>query len=275
MNTLTVVNQEIQIKEWNGQRVVTFKDIDQVHQRPESTARQNFNRNKEHFIEGVDYFVCETYEAKKRFNYAAPNGLILLTESGYLMLVKSFTDDLAWEVQRTLVNCYFRVKEEAKPNPALSPELLALKYVVDIMTKSQIEQAEIKRKVDENTAAVDAAHNAVTAIKETFVQRDDDWRKWANAVFAAAVEASGTEDYQALRRETYEVLESRAHCDLTRRLDNLRRRMAEAGATKTRLSQTTKLDVIESDCRLKEIYTVILKELSLRYRIEEDLKCEN
>lgn len=32
----------------------------------------------------------------------------LITESGYLMLVKSFTDDLAWDVQRQLMKSYFR-----------------------------------------------------------------------------------------------------------------------------------------------------------------------
>lgn len=37
----------------------------------------------------------------------------LLTESGYLMIVKTFTDDLSWKVQRELVNTYFRAK--AKP----------------------------------------------------------------------------------------------------------------------------------------------------------------
>ena len=36
-------------------------------------------------------------------------GTTLMTEQGYLMLVKSFTDDLAWKVQRQLVNNYFRV----------------------------------------------------------------------------------------------------------------------------------------------------------------------
>ena len=40
-----------------------------------------------------------------------PQTVTLITESGYLMLVKSFTDDLAWQVQRQLVNSYFRVKE--------------------------------------------------------------------------------------------------------------------------------------------------------------------
>ena len=32
--------------------------------------------------------------------------IILLTENGYLLLVKSFTDDLAWRVQRSLANAY-------------------------------------------------------------------------------------------------------------------------------------------------------------------------
>jgi hypothetical protein len=106
--------QEIRVKEYQGQRVVTFRDIDELHQRPDGTARRNFNENKHHFVEGEDYFVRNSYEAKTEFGIIAPNGLVLLTESGYLMLVKSFTDDLAWQVQRQLVNVYFRAKEMAK-----------------------------------------------------------------------------------------------------------------------------------------------------------------
>lgn len=49
---------------------------------------------------------------KKEYGITAPNGLVLLTESGYLMLVKSFTDDLAWKVQRQLVKTYFSWKED-------------------------------------------------------------------------------------------------------------------------------------------------------------------
>ena len=48
---------DIEIKEFNGQRVVTFKDIDAVHGRPEGTARKRFADNRQHFIEGEDYFV--------------------------------------------------------------------------------------------------------------------------------------------------------------------------------------------------------------------------
>lgn len=103
-------NTDLQVKEFNRQRVVTLKDIDLLHQRPEGTARRNFNENKKHFIADEDYFVRNSYEAKEEFGVIAPNGLTLLTESGYLMLVKSFTDDLAWTIQRQLVKGYFRAK---------------------------------------------------------------------------------------------------------------------------------------------------------------------
>lgn len=92
MNAIAIGNTNVAIKEYKGQRVVTFKDIDTVHGRPDGTARRSFNRNKEHFIEGEDFFVRNSYEAKKEYSATAPNGLTLLTESGYLMLAKSFTD---------------------------------------------------------------------------------------------------------------------------------------------------------------------------------------
>lgn len=106
-------NNDLQVKMWNGQRVVTLSDIDKVHSRPSGTARRNFNENKKHLILNEDYIVRNSYEAKQEYNITAPNGLTLFTESGYLLLVKSFTDDLAWEVQRDLVNSYFKLKELA------------------------------------------------------------------------------------------------------------------------------------------------------------------
>ncbi len=108
-------NVPLQIKEYKGQRVVTFRDIDTVHNRPEGTARKRFNDNKKHFIEGEDYFkVCSSEIRTNKIMDISPKiqrDIILLTESGYLMLVKSFTDELAWNVQRQLVKTYFKVQE--------------------------------------------------------------------------------------------------------------------------------------------------------------------
>lgn len=104
---IKIGNQKITIKEYRGQRVVTFKDIDLVHERPEGTAGRNFRENRKRFIEAEDYFQRNSSEAQKEYGIIAPNGLTLITEQGYLMLVKSLTDDLAWDVQRSLVKNYF------------------------------------------------------------------------------------------------------------------------------------------------------------------------
>lgn len=59
-NLISINNKQIRIKEYNGQRVVTFKDIDEVHQRPEGTAKRNFSENKNRFIKDIDYFEVST-----------------------------------------------------------------------------------------------------------------------------------------------------------------------------------------------------------------------
>lgn len=112
-DVMTVENTEMQIREYNGQRVVTFKDIDRVHQRSSGMAKKAFNRNKKRFIEGTDYFMLKQGEDSKVHemdfcNITIPaRGITVLTETGYLMIVKTFTDDLSWSVQRQLVNNYF------------------------------------------------------------------------------------------------------------------------------------------------------------------------
>lgn len=111
-----VGNNDLQIREWNGQRVVTLADIDRVHERPEGTARKRFNDNKKHLVENEDYYKIRKSDVltseNRTLGFEIPNrGLTVVTESGYLLLVKSFTDDLAWKVQRDLVNAYFKFKE--------------------------------------------------------------------------------------------------------------------------------------------------------------------
>lgn len=125
---IKINNQQLPIKEYNGQRVVTLKEIDTVHGRTSGTARRSFNVNKKRFIEGIDYFVRNSYEARNEYGIAAPNGLVLITESGYLMLAKSFTDDLAWQVQRELVTSYFRSKTEQYEAEQLTLETAEYHY---------------------------------------------------------------------------------------------------------------------------------------------------
>lgn len=126
MELATVNNQTMAIKEYNGQRVLTFKDIDKAHGRPDGTAGRAFRANRKHFIQNVDFYCVKPSDIQNdeiRRSEINNRGTIMITESGYLMLAKSFTDDLAWTVQRELVNCYFRYKEQKAPKYTESEQL--------------------------------------------------------------------------------------------------------------------------------------------------------
>lgn len=119
---ITFNGVQIPILEYRKQRVVTLAMIDQVHRRLDGTARKRFNDNRNRFKEGKHFFELSTSEIRKYFpetkseirtyfRVGQGGKLILITESGYLLLVKSFTDDLAWEVQDQLVDSYFRSRK--------------------------------------------------------------------------------------------------------------------------------------------------------------------
>ena len=115
---ITIENTEMQIKEYKGQRVVTFDDICTVHDCERKRLTKHFERKRKHFLKDEDYFEMTRKELN---DLTSPNSKIignpniktyLFTESGYLMIVKCLDDDIAWNVQRQLVNAYFRAKEE-------------------------------------------------------------------------------------------------------------------------------------------------------------------
>jgi hypothetical protein len=127
---IKIGNQEIAIKEFKGQRVVTFKDIDLVHERPDGTADRNFRENIKRLIEGKDYIQLSKSQNNEIRGLEIPNrGITLITEQGYLMLVKSFTDDLAWDVQRDLVGTYFSAK---KPLSAIEQLQLNQQAILEV-----------------------------------------------------------------------------------------------------------------------------------------------
>lgn len=256
MNELIHIgNSDISIKEYNGQRVVTFKDIDLVHGRPDGTARATFNRNKERFILGEDYFVCETYEAKELYGIAAPNGIALITEQGYLMLVKTFSDDLSWEVQRQLVSSYFKVRQTV--DERLSPETKMLYQMINQIAASEIQAKEAKELAQK---AVETTEAIKEAVKPVF----DNWRSEINAKFNR-IQKSADKQFSVLRTEMYAELEKRAGCDLNTRLRNKRSRMQEKGCTKTEINNLNKMDVIEEDKKLREIFSKIVTEYEIMY----------
>jgi hypothetical protein len=115
--------------EYRGKRVITLAMMDEVHERPDGTAKRNFNQHKQRLLPGRHYFDVTADEFRTQWpelSYRRAEGAILLTEPGYLMLVKSFQDERAWQVQETLVEGYYRgiAAGPSASNVGVSDELL-------------------------------------------------------------------------------------------------------------------------------------------------------
>lgn len=142
----------------------------------------------------------------------------------------------------------------------LSPELQMFKKLFDSVASAQLAQAEQAKKIE----AVEIEQNN---IKNIIKLNPKNWRKEAvKTLRNIAWKRKGA--YQEVYQESYEALEDKARCDLSVRLTNKRSKMALAGASKAKIDKVNKLDVIEDDPRLTEIYISVIKQMAIKYDVD-------
>lgn len=258
MNDLILINEhQLEVKQRQGERIVTFEDIDRIHERVEGTASRNFRENRQRFIKDTDFFLVtgdELRVLKQTTNFVGSNAkeIILVSESGYLMLAKSLTDNLAWEVQRQLVNNYFRGKGLVDDLNGLSPQL-------QILIKMEMEQNRIKEELQETKEEVQAIRDAIV------INPGAEWRKETNKILNSIGKKS--DDYQRSKNEVYEALKERANCRPSVLINNIKKRALENGMAPSKVDKVNILDVLENDLRLREIYVTIVKEMAIKYGV--------
>ena len=175
--TVVVGDHELKIREFNGVRVIPMEAIDTLHKKKGATKKR-LSENDRYFVENEDYYVFEGkkgYEALCSLNWDETSQLkytprfkkYYFTESGYLMIVKSFHDELAWSIQRQLVNSYFRTKEVvSSENPPSA--LQALQLVVDALKEQERIIAETKELAEQASAAIEEHKNDIEDLKDKF-----------------------------------------------------------------------------------------------------------
>lgn len=252
---------EITIVEYQDQRVLTTNQLAEVYGTVVNNIKNNFANHKERFIEGKHYYCLEGESLKvfknevNNIDLVAPkvNKLYLWTEQGASRHCKILDTDQAWQQFDILEETYFRAKEVMPKLNNLSPQL-------QILINMEIEQNKMKEQIQEVKTEVQGIRDVV-AINLT------DWRKsTTNVINKIAQQQDG--NYQDVRALSYELLEQRAKCKLSIRLTNLKRQMLENGCSKSKVDKTNKLDVIENDQRLKEIYVSIIKEMAIKNKVE-------
>ena len=150
------------------------------------------------------------------------------------------------------------------PQNELSAETQLILQLAQSIAKKEIADKERDKQIEIAQETAQKAAETAENIKEAVKPITDNWREEINSKFNR-IQRGSDKPFNVLRTEMYFELERRAGCDLGTRLRNKQSRMKDNGRTKTEINNLNKMDIIEEDKRLKEIFSKIVSEYEIRY----------
>lgn len=142
-DVIEVLGRQVTKVEYKGQRVVTLRQIDETHERPDGTASRQFAAHKHRHVEDTDFYVIDSVgvdEIRRHgtslFGPSAKHG-VLITERGYGKIVKGWNDELSWQLHDAMQTAYFAVRQQVSA-ASLAPvaaEDRAINLVADLEVK--------------------------------------------------------------------------------------------------------------------------------------------
>ncbi|HYF75268.1 MAG TPA: Bro-N domain-containing protein [Candidatus Nitrosocosmicus sp.] len=181
-----------------------------------------------------------------------PQEMTAINEAGLYKLIftsrkpeaEKFTDWVASEVIPSIRKTGQYIAKPASP-------LEALRYTVEAL--------------EQQALRMDKLESTQQAIKDAVISEPDNWREDMRHKLNKIAKAIGDNKFREVRSESYKLLEQRAGVNLERRLDNLKLRLMKEGVAKSNIDKSGKIDVIDQDKKLREIYGKIVSEYLIRY----------
>lgn len=213
-------------------------------------------------------------------------GFTRIAESGNEVIrwdrVKGYCDDLGFPIVPTRgyetfipENVFYRLAMKAKNETAEKFQALVADEILPSIRKtgsyfikpsSPLEALRYTvEALEQQERRMNQIETTQQAIKAAVISEPDNWREDINHKMNAITQRIGSNKYREVRSESYKLLEQRAGVDLERRLDNKRARMLKEGASKTAINNIKKIDIIDEDKKLREIYGKIVSEYLIRY----------
>jgi phage anti-repressor protein/ribosome-associated translation inhibitor RaiA len=206
---------------------------------------------KYEFVENQDYILTLT-KTGERQNVIQHDYIFKLEPAKEIAMVEN--NEKGKEIRRYFIKVEDKFRSQQIDISRLSPELQMVTHLLAAASKLE--------------AKVERLETTTQNIKDTMAELPkDQWRKWVNASLGEIGIKLGNkgQNHEDLRSDSYKMLEQKAGADLSTRLRNDKRRLEDAGATKTAQREYCKLDCIDEEKRLKEIYTGIIRELRIKY----------
>ena len=260
MNELTRIEHE-------EQPVLTTEQLAQAYECDISNIQDNYRKNQSRFEEGTHFFKLDGDELKE-FKSRLPENfrsamkfapvIMLWTRRGASRHCKMLGTDKAWEVFDQLEETYFN-RPQVPQRPLSQLEILA--GSVEQLVAQDKAIKELKQKQEETDKRIDGMKDVISLTAAS-------WRKDTTVLInKMALKAGDIAKIRDFRRESYQLLDERMGVSVETRLVNLRRRMYEAGYSKTKIENVNALDVIGQDKKLIEGYVAVIKDMAIKYGI--------
>lgn len=156
---------------------------------------------------------------------------------------------------------FIEVEKEYKQNQIdvneLSPELKMFNQIFQTVAANELENKKLNHKVDN--------------IAEIVSLNTTDWRKTSQSIIRKiALAQGGYGAYKEVASDAYAETDRRAGANLKIRLTNLKKNRLANGMSRSKVDKTNKLDVIDGDKRLKEIYMAVVKDFAIKNKVWQD-----
>lgn len=212
-------------------------------------AKANIENNA-FAVEGEDYKVF--FMGDENPSGGRPGKNYKLTAALAKKLALQAQNERGEEARNYYITVETKSAELAASLQNLSPEVKAL-------INLEINQQKMQKQLE-------TQQETIASIKESVIERapDEVWRKnVANQI--ARIAKMTNRRYEDVWNESYELLQSRGRCNLEARVRFRKARLLDEGACKTKINGVRKLDCIEDEPRLKEIFAGIVRDMSIRY----------
>lgn len=250
--------QELQIVKQKNELYVDSREVAEMV----GKQHKNLIRDIENY-EGVilqrsklsldDYFIQSTYLGGNNQNYKH----YLLTKKGCDMVANKMTGAKGTLFTAMYVDAFHKMDEHIKQSQLNVPQTPM--QALEMMFSVQKEQQEFNQRIE----------TEVTGIRNIVGMETKNWRNDTNKVLGAiAQHLGGGEKHKMIRMEAYKLLEEKGRCKLEQRTNNRKAKMLSKGATKTQINKLSKLDVINDEPRLIEIYISVIKSMAIKYGVD-------
>lgn len=254
-------------------RCLTDKTIAQIHNMENRNVRARITNNMKRFKKTIDYIDLKSaYDTStleelgySKQSISQAEHIYLLSERGYVKLIKIMDTDLAWDIHDRLIDEYFAmrkvIKEESSKLDQLSPQL-------QLLISMELEQKKLNRQIKEVSENLSETKEEIKEIRQVVNLDTTNWRNETRTLIAKIARKQGDLKYiRDFTNESYELLNKRFGVSLERRLSNKCKNMALEGVSKSKISKLNNLDVIAEDKKLIEGYVTIVKDMAIKYGI--------